>query len=187
MSEAYSRFILWFRMQAVRQDAIGAMVRAVHEDQEMLSFNRYSAIRRHLHETEAHKIFLPLFYEADQEYLRYHRRQFDDMPCLVCRDSLTVLPREEVDVIWHSQAGLDGHTYGFLDKPCFNQVDQPALHVETLDRLLHPQHGYRQRIGNSWWDALIRLWPPKKPVARRTVVIPAPKKTRERRKNHRYA
>jgi 5-methylcytosine-specific restriction endonuclease McrA len=182
MSQAYSQFILWFRMQSLRQDAVGAMVCAVHADQTLFSMRMYHDIRRHLHQTESHSALLPAFYEAEQEYARYHRRQFDDMPCLLCRSSLTVLPREDVDVIWQSQAGLEGNTYGFLHKPCFVKVDQPGLDVETLDRLLSPQHGYRQRLTPGWRDALIRLWPPKKLVARRTVVIPAPKKTRERKK-----
>lgn len=182
MSEAYSRFILWFRMQSLRQDAVGEMVRAVHQDQEVFSLRMYSDVRRHLHQADTHRVFLPVFDEAEHEYDRYHRRQFDDMPCLVCRTSLTALPREEVDVIWQQQAGLEGHTYGFLHKPCFARIDQPALDVETLDRLLHPQHGYRQRLGNGWRDALMRLWPSKKPVARHSVVPSVPKKTLERKK-----
>jgi 5-methylcytosine-specific restriction endonuclease McrA len=159
MSVPISRFVLWFRMQALRQDATGAMVLAVHADPEMFSFRMYSAIRRHLHATEAHQDFLPLFYEAVREFDRYHKRDFDDMPCLVCRASLLVLPREEVDVIWKSQAGIEGHTYGFLHKPCFAGIDSPALDVETLDRLLNPQQGYTRLLTKGWIDALRRLWP----------------------------
>jgi 5-methylcytosine-specific restriction endonuclease McrA len=156
----FSSFILWFRMQSLRQDEIGAMVRAVHADPEMLSFNMYSGIRRYLHQTNAHKPFLPLFLEAEYEYDRYHKRQFEDMPCLVCRASLIALPREEVDVIWSQQAGLEGNTYGFLHKPCFNRIDSPALDVETLDRLLSPQQGYTRLLAKGWVAALRRLWPP---------------------------
>lgn len=160
MSDRFSSFILWFRMQSLRQDAIGALVRTVHDDQAMRSCTLYSDIRRHLHQTAAHKVFLPLFLEAEYEYDRYHKRQFDDMPCLVCRSSLTVLHRKEVDVIWSQQAGLEGNTYGFLHKPCFSRIDSPALDVETLDRLLSPQQGYTRLLTKGWIDALRRLWPP---------------------------
>lgn len=165
-------------------------MRTVHEDKEMRSFSMYSGIRRYLHETEAHAHFLPLFYEADQEYNRYHKRQFDDMPCLVCRASLTSLPREDVDVIWQQLAGMEGHTYGFLHKPCFTRIDQPALDVETLDRLLHPRHGYRPRLGSGWWDALMRLWPAKKALKQKkepAVKIARQRQAREIRESRKLA
>lgn len=160
MNNRFSSFILWFRMQSLREDEIGSMVRAVHADPEILSCNMYSGISRHLHQTDAHKPFLPLFLDATQEYDRYHRRHFEDMPCLACRSSLTVLRREEVDVIWQSHVGLEGNTYGFLHKPCFSRIDSPALDVETLDRLLSPQQGYAKRLAKGWVDALRLLWPP---------------------------
>jgi HNH endonuclease len=160
VNEAYSRFILWFRMQALRQDAIGSMVRAVHADTWVFSLRTYSAVKLHLQASARHRDALPVFFEATHEYDRYHNRNFDDMPCLVCRESLTTLPREDVDVIWAHQAGLEGSTYGFLHKPCFVKNDFPTLDVETLDRFLNPQHGYTRHIGKGWIPALHRLWPP---------------------------
>jgi uncharacterized protein with PIN domain len=173
VKEAYSRFILWFRMQGMRQDAVGRMVRTVHADEWLFSLRTYSAVRRHLHQAKAHKVFLPLFYEAEREFDCYHKRDFDDMPCLVCRASLTTLPREDVDVIWPSQAGIEGHTYGFLHKPCFSKHDVPTLDVETLDRFLNPQHGYTRYIGKDWLPALHRLWPhPPRPSREQKAASP---------------
>lgn len=171
-----SRLLLWCRMQLLRQDAVGDMVRAVHQDPEVRSWRMHSAVLRHLQQTEAQRVFLPIFSTATCAFDHYHARQFQDMPCLVCRESLIALPREDVDVIWPMQAGLEGHTYFLLHKPCFNRIDQPALAVETLERLLNPQHGYKQYLTSGWWDALLRLWPLKKPVTRRTVVALAPEK-----------
>lgn len=166
MRERPSSFIVWFRMQSLRQDEIGAMVRAVHEDQAIFSLRLYNDVRLYLQSSARHRAALPAFFDAFHEYARYHKRHFDDMPCLVCRESVTALPRQDVDVIWHRQAGLEGGTYGFLDKPCFTRIDQPALDVETLDRFLDPQHGYRQRLSRAWRDALLALWPQQKPRAR---------------------
>lgn len=173
MNPQYSRFILWFRMQSLRDDAIGKFVRELHQDPEVLSCSMYSGINTYLRHTDTALALLPLWQTATAEFDQYHKRQFSTMPCLVCRGALETLPREDITVMWTYMAGLENHTLGFLHKPCFMRIDDHDLGCETLDRLLNPVHGYRQPLGMKWWEALVRLWPPTHKLRSKPLVVEA--------------
>lgn len=165
MIERPSSFLSWFRMQAIRNDTIGGLSQVLQEDPGLAVFPTCLAIRQYLERNAPGRFLLPIFAEATADYDHYRTRQWSAMPCLLCRKLLTSLPREAVDIIWFGDEGLEAGTYGFLHKPCFVRIDQPALDVETLDRFLNTQHGYARRLPRGWVEALLRLWPAKKPGA----------------------